>query len=95
MGKVLHKVFKAVVNKLNNALPYLVELGSEVSHFIPEPSKFSEVTGLPEDVKIGLDGSNFERDQKCNQQSDPYNELPIEGRYIDTIYGCLQVKYPI
>ena len=35
MGKVLHKVFKAVVNELSNALPTLGESWSEVSHFVP------------------------------------------------------------
>ena len=32
MGKVLHKVSNSVFNELNNALPDLVESGSEVSH---------------------------------------------------------------
>ena len=35
MGKGLHKLFKAVVNELNNALLHLGESSSEVSHFIP------------------------------------------------------------
>ena len=51
MGKVLDKIFKAVVNKLNNSLPTLGESGSEVSHFISEPRNFAEVNILPEDVK--------------------------------------------
>ena len=36
MGKGLHKIFKAIVNKLSEALPNLGESGSEVSYFIPE-----------------------------------------------------------
>ena len=40
MGKVLHKVFKAVVKSLKNSLPNLGESVSEVSHFIPEPRIF-------------------------------------------------------
>ena len=32
-------------------MPILGESGSEVSHFIPEPSNFEEVTRLPADVK--------------------------------------------
>ena len=40
MGKCLHKIFKAVVNEIKNELPNLVESGSEVSHFIPEPRNF-------------------------------------------------------
>ena len=51
MIKFIHKVFKDVVNKPNNVLRTLVESGSEVSHFIPESSNFSEVTKLPADVK--------------------------------------------
>ena len=51
MGKGLHKLFKAVLNESNNKLPNLGESGSEVSHFITEPSNFLEVTILPADVK--------------------------------------------
>ena len=50
MGKGLHKVFKNVVNKISQELPPLEESGSEVSHFIPEPRKFSEVTKLSDDI---------------------------------------------
>ena len=34
MGKVLHKLFKAVVNELNNEFHNLGESVPEVSHFI-------------------------------------------------------------
>ena len=51
MGKVLHKFFNTVVNELNNAFYNSVESGSEVSHFILEPSNFTEITRLPADVK--------------------------------------------
>ena len=44
MGKCLHEVFKTVVKEISQDLPPLVESGSEVSHFIPEPRNFSEVT---------------------------------------------------
>ena len=37
IGKYSHKIFKAVVNALNNSFPNSVESGSEVSHFITEP----------------------------------------------------------
>ena len=43
MGKVLHKVFKTVVKDILHDFPHLVESGSEVSHFIPEPRNFTEV----------------------------------------------------
>ena len=51
MVKVLYKVFKTVVNELNNSLPNFGESGSKVSHFIPEPRIFPEVTRLPADFK--------------------------------------------
>ena len=51
MGKAFHKVFKDVFNDLNNEYPNLGELGSEVSHFIPERINFAEVTRLLADVK--------------------------------------------
>ena len=44
MGKVIHKIFKDVVNELKNAFPNLGESGSEVSQFITEPRNFAEVT---------------------------------------------------
>ena len=52
MGKCLHKLFKVVINKSKNSLPNLRESGSEVSHFIPEPRNFTEVTILPADIRI-------------------------------------------
>ena len=51
MGKVLQKICKAVVNFISQALPSLVESGSEVSYFIPEPINFAEVTRLSEDIR--------------------------------------------
>ena len=44
MGKGLHKVFSMVVKEILQELTPLGEYGSEVSHFIPEPRNFSEVT---------------------------------------------------
>ena len=44
MGEGLNKVFKTVVKYILQELPHLGESGSEVSHFVPEPRKFDEVT---------------------------------------------------
>ena len=44
MGKGLHKVFKAVVKELSEALTVLGESGSKISYFIPEPRNFVKVT---------------------------------------------------
>ena len=46
MGKGLHRVFKAIVSEILQVLSNFGETGSEVSHFIPEPRNFAEVTRL-------------------------------------------------
>ena len=51
MGKGLHKVFITVVKKISQELTPLGESGSEVSHFIPEPRNFGEVTKLSENIR--------------------------------------------
>ena len=51
MGKGLHKVFKTVVKEISQDLPPLVESGSEVSCFVPEPRNFAEVKKLSDDIK--------------------------------------------
>ena len=50
MVKGLHKVFKTVVNEISQEFPPLGESGSEVSHFIPEPRNFAEVTKFSYDL---------------------------------------------
>ena len=51
MGKGLHKLFSMVVKEILKELTPLGESGSEVSHFIPEPRNFAEVTKLSEKIK--------------------------------------------
>ena len=51
MVKVLHKVFSTVVKDIFQELTALGESGSEVSHFIPEHRKFSEVIKLSENIR--------------------------------------------
>ena len=51
MGKGLHKVFSTVVKEISQELKALGESGSEVSHFIPDPRNFSEVTKLSDNIK--------------------------------------------
>ena len=50
MSTGLNKVFKTVVKEISQYLPPLGESGSEVSHLIPEPRNFAEVTKLSEDI---------------------------------------------
>ena len=54
MGKGLHKLFKAAVNEILQVFPIFCESGSEVSHFIPDPRNFSEVTILSPWIKSTL-----------------------------------------
>ena len=51
IGKGLHKVFSTIVKDIFQELATLRESGSEVSHFIPEPRNFSEVTKLSENIR--------------------------------------------
>ena len=51
MGKGSHKVFSTVVKEILQEITALGESGSEVSHFIPEPRNFAEVTKLSENIK--------------------------------------------
>ena len=51
MGKGLHKVFSTTVKEILQELTNSGESGSEVSHFIPEPRKFAEVTKLSENIR--------------------------------------------
>ena len=56
---------------------------------------FAEVTILPADVKKDWLRATLKEIKKKNQQSDLYNEQPREWRSNDTMYECIQVKYPI
>ena len=50
-GKVLHKVLSTIVKKIFQELATFGESGSEVSHFIPEPRNFAEVTKPSENIR--------------------------------------------
>ena len=51
IGKGLHRVFITIVSEISQELTNFGESGSEVSHFIPEPRNFSEVTKLAENIR--------------------------------------------
>ena len=51
MGKGLHKVFSTIVKEIAQELATLEESSSGVSHFIPDPRNFSELTKLSENIK--------------------------------------------
>ena len=51
MGKGLHRVFSTIVSEILQELSNFGETGSIVSHFIPEPRNFEEVTRLAENIR--------------------------------------------
>ena len=51
MGKGLHRVFSTIVSDISQELTNFGESSSEVSHFIPEPRNFVEVTRLAENIR--------------------------------------------
>ena len=51
MGKGLYRVFSTIVSDILQEQINLGESGSEVSHFIPEPRNFDEVTKLSENIR--------------------------------------------
>ena len=59
MGKGLHKVFSTILREISQELTALGKSGSEVSHFIPEPINFSEVTKLSENINNFVTSANF------------------------------------
>ena len=54
MGKGLHRVFSTIISEISQELTNFRESGSEVSHFIPEPRNFAEVTKLSENIRKPL-----------------------------------------
>ena len=50
MGKGLYILFSTIVSEISQELTNFGETGSEVSHFIPEPRNFAEVTKLAENI---------------------------------------------
>ena len=48
---LIHKLFITIVKDIYQELTPLGESGSEVSHFIPEPPNFAEVTKLSDNIK--------------------------------------------
>ena len=50
-GKGLHKLFSTIVKDISQELTNFGESGSEVSHFIPEPRNFADVTKLSENIR--------------------------------------------
>ena len=82
MGKSLRRVFSTIVLKISQELTNFGESGSEVSHFIPEPRTFAEVTKLAENIrKPWLEATLKEIKNLINNQTfmieDPKDGEPV------------------
>ena len=82
MGKGLHRVFSTIVSEISQELTNFGESGSEVSHFIPEPRNFAEVTKLSENIrKHWLKDNLKEIKNLINNQTfiieDPKDDEPV------------------
>ena len=93
MGKYLQKVFKAVVNGLNHSFSNLEEWGSKVSHFIPEPSNFVEVTRLPADVKKYLLKATLKEIKNLINNQNFLMDDPEKGDPVTPSMGVYKSKY--
>ena len=51
MRKGLYRVFSTIVSEISQELTNFRESVSEVSHFIPEPRNFAEVTKMAENIR--------------------------------------------
>ena len=50
-GKRFTQSFRTIISEILQELSNFGETGSEVSHFIPEPRNFAEVTRLAENIR--------------------------------------------
>ena len=88
MVKGVHKVFSTIVKDISQELTYFGESGSEVSHFIPEPRNFAEVTKLAENIiKPWLKTTLKEIKNNINNQTfmveDPKDGEPVIHAWSD------------
>ena len=88
MGKGLHRVFSTIVSEVLQELTNFGETGSEVSHFIPEPRNFAEVTKLAENIrKLWLKATLKEIKNLINNQTFMIED-PKEG---EPVTPCMDV----
>ena len=91
MGKGLHKVFNNVVKEISQYLPPLVESGSEVYHFIPEPRNFAEVKKLSDYIKKPWLEANLKEIKNLINNQTFLAEDPKKGEHLTP---CMDVYKP-
>ena len=92
MGKGLHKVFSTIVRECSQELATLGESGSEVSHFIPEPRKFSEVTKLSENIRKPWLKANLKEIKNLINNQTFLVEDQKEGERVTTCMNVYKAK---
>ena len=92
MVKYLHKVFSTIVRECSQELATLGESGSEVSHFIPEPRKFSEVTKLSENMRKPWLKANLEDIKNLINNQTFLIEDQKEGEWVTTCMDVYKAK---
>ena len=94
-GKGLHRVFSTIVSEISQELTNFVESGSEVSHFIPEPRNFAEVTKLAENIrKPWLKATLKEIKNLINNQTFMIED-PKDGEPVTPCMDVYKAKNPI
>ena len=92
MGKSLHKVFSMVVKEVSHELTPLGESSSEVSHFIPEPRNFAEVTKLSENIKKSWLKANLKEINSLINNQTFLIEDQNEGEPVTPCMGVYKAK---
>ena len=88
MGKGLHKMFKNVVKEISQDLLTLLEYGSEVSYFIPDPRNFAEVTRLSDEInRPWLKATQKDIKNLTNNQ----NFISQEPEKVEPVSPCMNV----
>ena len=88
MGKGLHKIFKTLVKGISQEFPPLGESGSEVSHFITEPTNFSEVKKMSDDMNAPwLKSTLKEITNLINNQTFPFEDTQKD----EPVTPCMDV----
>ena len=88
MGKGLRKVFKTVLKYISQELTLLGESGSEVSHFIPEPRKFDELTKLSDNIKKTWLKATL---NEINNLINNHNFLIEDQNEVEPVTPCMDV----
>ena len=95
MGKGIHKVLSTIVKEILQELTNFGESISEVSHFIPEPRYFSEVTKLSENIRKPWLKSTLKEIKNLINNQTFMVEDPTDGEPVTPCMDVYKAKNPI